>query len=63
MDLALNPDWGNTAQNVTTVIVPKGTTIYEGVASSQTINGGAGQLLGGGNQVYVPGVDQSWIRN
>ena len=63
MDLALNPDWGNTAQNVTTVTVPKGTTIYEGVASSQTINVGAGQLLGGGNQVYVPGVDQSWIRN
>ena len=39
-----------TSKNVTTVTVSKGTTIYEGVAASQTINGGAGQLLGGGNQ-------------
>ena len=53
-DLALNPDWGNTATDVTKVTVPKGTVIYEGVAASQTINGGAGVLMGGGNQVYIP---------
>ena len=50
MDLALNPKWGNTAEFVTTVTVPKGT------AASQTINGGAGRLIGGGNQVYIPEV-------
>lgn len=33
IDLALNPDWGNTAQSVTTVTVPKGTTIYVGTAA------------------------------
>jgi hypothetical protein len=42
LDLALNPDWGNSAQNITKVVVPKGTVIYEGAAAPQTINGGAG---------------------
>ena len=27
----------------------------------QIINGGAGQLLGGGNQVYIPEVDANWF--
>lgn len=44
IDLALNPDWGNTAQFVTTVTVPKGTTIYVGTTAPQIINGGAGML-------------------
>ena len=48
VDLALNPQWGNNATSVTTVIVPKGTTIYEGFAAPQ------GNLVGGGNQVYIP---------
>ncbi len=55
LDLALNPDWGNSARNITKVVVPKGTVIYDGVAAPQTINGGAGKLLGG-NQVYIPEV-------
>ena len=63
IDLALNPGWGNTAQNVTKVVVPQGTTIYEGTAAPQSINGGAGQLLGGGNQVYIPEVDAAWFGN
>ena len=29
IDSALNPAWGNTAQNVATIRVPAGTTIYE----------------------------------
>ena len=37
LDLALNPSWGNTTENVTKVIVPKGTVIYEGVAAPQNI--------------------------
>lgn len=61
LDLALNPDWGNYATNMTQVTVPKGTVIYEGVAGPQIINGGAGQLLGGGNQVYIPEVDANWF--
>jgi hypothetical protein len=54
LDLALSPSWGNTATNVTVVTVPKGTVIYEGFAAPQTINGGAGFLMGGGNQIYIP---------
>jgi hypothetical protein len=55
MDSALNPAWGNTAQNVVTIRVPAGTTIYEGFAAPQ------GNLLGGGSQVYIPKVNPGWI--
>jgi filamentous hemagglutinin len=55
MDSALNPAWGNTAENVSTVIVPKGTTIFEGAAAPE------GGLLGGGNQVYIPKVNPNWL--
>ena len=54
IDLGLNPSWGNTTENIVEVTVPKGTIIYEGRAASQGINGGAGNLLGGGNQIYIP---------
>lgn len=54
-DSALNPEWGNTATNVANIRVPAGTKIYEGTAASQ------GALFGGGNQVYIPRVDPSWI--
>jgi len=57
MDLALNPEWGNTATSVTKVTVPKGTVIYEGTAAPQ------GNLLGGGNQIYIPEVNASWFGN
>jgi RHS repeat-associated protein len=59
MDLALVPQWGNTAQSVATIRVPAGTTIYEGFAAPQST--GVGQLLGGGSQVYIPRVDPSWL--
>ncbi len=55
MDSALNPAWGNTAQNVSTIRVPTGTTIYEGFAAPQ------GGLLGGGSQVYIPKVNPNWL--
>ena len=57
IDLALDPKWGNTATDVTEVTVPKGTTIYEGSAAPQ------GNLVGGGNQVYIPReeLDSSWF--
>lgn len=63
MDSALNPAWGNSA---TTITVPKGVTICEGVAASQPITTGSravvGYLQGGGNQVYIPRVDRKWLR-
>jgi hypothetical protein len=55
IDNALLPQWGNTAQNVTRIQVPSGTTIFEGFAAPQ------GGLVGGGNQVFIPCVDPSWI--
>ena len=55
IDSALLPQWGNTAQNVTRIQVPPGTKIFEGFAAPQ------GGLVGGGNQVFIPRVDPSWI--
>ncbi|WP_058487108.1 hypothetical protein [Defluviitalea phaphyphila] len=55
IDSALDQNWGNTATNVSTIKVPKGTTIYEGVAAPQR------GLVGGGNQVYIKKVDASWL--
>ncbi len=55
LDLALNPAWGNTTENVTKVVAPKGTTIYEGIAAPQNIYDSLGNVIGtlpgGGNQV------------
>lgn len=55
IDSALDQSWGNTATNVVTINVPKGTTIYQGFAAPQ------GGLVGGGVQVYIERVDPSWI--
>lgn len=60
LDSALNPAWGNTAQNVATIRVPAGTTVYTGAAAPQSLAGG-GQLLGGGPQVFIPNVSSSWL--
>lgn len=66
LDLALNPAWGNTTENVTRVVVPKGTSIYEGFVAPQNIydsfNNVIGTLPGGRNQVYIPKVDARWFR-
>jgi len=56
IDLALSPEWGNTATQVTRITVPAGTTIYEGAAAAQ------GGIVGGGSQVYIPKVDPSWVQ-
>ena len=55
IDLALNPQWGNTATKIARIQVPAGTTIFEGTAATQ------GGLLGGGNQVFIRNVDPAWI--
>ncbi len=55
IDNALLPKWGNTAENVSTISVPRGTTIYEGFAAPQ------GNLMGGGSQIFIPQVNRSWL--
>ena len=55
IDSALDQNWGNTATNISTIKVPKGTTIYQGYAAQQ------GSLVGGGVQVYMPEVNPSWL--
>lgn len=55
IDLGLDQNWGNTATGLVRARIPAGTTIFEGSAASQR------GLVGGGSQVYVPKVDQSWI--
>ncbi len=66
LDLALNPAWGNSTENVIKVIVPKGTTIYEGIAAPQNIYDSLGNVIGrlpgGGNQVYIPNVEAGWFQ-
>ena len=55
IDSALLPEWGNTAEGVSTIVVPKGTTIYEGFAAPQ------GNLMGGGSQIFIPQINPSWL--
>lgn len=59
LDAALVSQWDNTAENVVTIRVPAGTTIYGGFAAPQST--GVGQLLGGGSKVYIQGVDPIWV--
>jgi hypothetical protein len=60
LDSALNPAWGNTAEKVSKITVPPGTTFYEGAAGEQTLGDG-GKMIGGGNQIFIPGVDKRWL--
>jgi hypothetical protein len=55
IDSALDPDWGNNATKVVRIEVPKGVTVYEGAAAPQK------GLVGGGNQVFLPRINNSWI--
>ncbi len=61
IDLALNPEWGNKASSIVAIKVPKGTVVYEGKAALQKFNRNTSLLLGGGNQVYIPEVDEGWF--
>ena len=48
------------------VVVPKGTTIYEGIAMPQNIYDSIGNVIGilpgGGIQVYIPTVEARWFQ-
>jgi RHS repeat-associated protein len=59
LDGAVLPEFGNTFENVTTIRVPAGTRLFEGVAAPQ--NRTIIDLIGGGNQVVVPHIKPSWI--
>jgi RHS repeat-associated protein len=61
MDSAILPEWGNTLQNVSTAHIPAGTTVYVGYAGPQTASSGVLQLAGGGVQIYIPGVNPTWM--
>jgi len=52
IDSALDPAWGSNATRVVKIEVPSGVKINEGVAALQR------GLAGGGNQVFVPRVDE-----
>ena len=52
----LIPEWGNTADNVAIFRIPRGTTIFEGNASSQ-----GGVWVGGKKQIYIQEVSPDWI--
>jgi hypothetical protein len=65
IDLALNPQWGNSATKVAIVKIPKGTKIYEGFVEQQIVSqpgGGSFTLQGGGIQIYVPEPDPKWFQ-
>ena len=55
IDSALDQNWGNTTTEISTIKVPKGTTIFEGFAAEQR------GLVGGGNQIFIERVDLSWL--
>lgn len=64
LDLALNPAWGNTAQELTAIRVPPGTIVYEGIAGPQQLLRGqplSSGLPGGGPQVFLPDVSADWV--
>ena len=47
-DMAVLPRWGNTLQNESVLLVPKGVLLFEGKVGTQ------GHYLGGGWQIFIP---------
>ncbi|WP_038913887.1 hemagglutinin repeat-containing protein [Dickeya zeae] len=62
IDSAVLPEWGNSFENQAIMKIPKGTKFYEGPAAPQTgTKGTRPELIGGGTQVYLPGLKDEWI--
>jgi hypothetical protein len=56
--LALDPVWGNTADNWVAIEVPSGISYFEGTAAEQPFQPGSG----GGSQIFFKSsVDPSWV--
>lgn len=49
IDYGVNPAWGNTGGQVSTIVVPAGSKVYVGPAANQ-----GGTWVGGRTQVYIP---------
>ena len=51
--------------HIAKIIVPKGTTIYEGMVAPQNIYDSLGNVIGtlpgGRNQIYIPKVEARWF--
>ena len=67
LDAAILPEWGSNASRWVKITLPKGSAIYRGAAAPQALKTAetgisTGQLLGGGNQVYLERefLDNSW---
>lgn len=54
MDSAILSDFGNSMDDISTILVPPGTTIYEGYAGAMRCQKTGEYLLGGGRQIYIP---------
>jgi RHS repeat-associated protein len=59
IDSALLDSFGNPQLSIARIRVPEKQIIYEGIASPQSDD--FQKLLGGGNQVYLPKVEDSWF--
>jgi hypothetical protein len=58
LDVAITPEFNNDAKKWVKITLPKGTTIYRGAASPQILKAKntevkVGELLGGGDQIYI----------
>ncbi|MCP4591681.1 MAG: hypothetical protein GY842_13150, partial [bacterium] len=56
IDLAIRPEWGNSAVQVYRLRVPAGTTVFEGPVSTQ-----GGPWVGGKIQAFIPDAAETWI--
>lgn len=63
IDSALLPEWKNTRQYETTIVVPKGTVLNIGKVAPQTIRQSGTVLEGGADQVLLPpNWPNEWIK-
>lgn len=53
IDMAVLPEFDNSAKHIGTLRLPAGTIVYEGVAANQRGMSSGAKMLGGGNQVYL----------
>ncbi|MDE9545333.1 hypothetical protein [Xenorhabdus bovienii] len=63
IDSALLPEWKNTRQYESTIVVPKGTRLQVGKVKEQFTKSGT-KLDGGADQIVLPlGYPMSWVKD